>query len=91
MVTQFAPVEVADVFVPNIITPNGDDKNETFVPRFSCQPAALKVFNRWGQEVYQTAAYRNDWRGENLPDGTYYYHLRDAAGRTLKGWVQISR
>ena len=91
VVTQFAPVEVADVFVPNIITPNGDDKNETFVPRFSCQPAELKVFDRWGKEVYQTAAYRNDWRGENLPDGTYYYHLRDAAGRTLKGWVQINR
>ena len=91
VVTQFAPVEVADVFVPNIITPNGDDKNETFVPRFSCQPAELKVFNRWGKEVYQTATYRNDWRGDNLPDGTYYYHLRDAVGRTLKGWVQISR
>ena len=91
VVTQFAPVEVADVFVPNIITPNGDDKNETFVPRFSCQPAALQVFNRWGKEVYQTATYRNDWRGENLPDGTYYYHLRDAVGRTVKGWVQISR
>ncbi|MBW3127364.1 gliding motility-associated C-terminal domain-containing protein [Hymenobacter profundi] len=91
VVTQFAPVEVGDVFVPNIFTPNHDTKNETFVPRFSCQPAALKMFNRWGTKVYETETYRNDWHADNLPDGVYYYHLRDTAGRTIKGWVEVRR
>ncbi|UOQ72622.1 DUF7948 domain-containing protein [Hymenobacter cellulosilyticus] len=93
VLTQFAPVNVGDVFIPNIITPNDDPErlNEQFVPRFSCEPASLQVFTRWGNKVYETAAYHNDWRGENLPDGVYYYLLRDAAGRSAKGWVEVKR
>ncbi|MCB2376331.1 gliding motility-associated C-terminal domain-containing protein [Hymenobacter sp. BT635] len=93
VVTQFAPVYVGDVFIPNIITPNNDPENlnEQFVPRFSCQPASLQIFNRWGSKLYETSSYRNDWRGENLPDGVYYYFLRDLEGRTAKGWVEIKR
>ena len=91
VVTQFAPVRVGAVWVPNIITPNGDDLNETFQPVFSCLPARLQVFNRWGTKVFETAAYHNDWRGENLPDGVYYYHLLDAEGRKARGWVEVKR
>jgi hypothetical protein len=61
------------------------------VPRFSCQPAALQVFSRWGNKVYETSTYRNDWRGDNLPDGVYYYLLRDQTGRMAKGWVEVKR
>ncbi|RPD49779.1 PKD domain-containing protein [Hymenobacter sediminis] len=89
--TSFAPVVVGEVFVPNIITPNGDTKNETFIPHFSCQPASLRVFSRWGAKVYETTTYRNDWSGANLPDGTYYYHLQDTEGRTAKGWLTVQR
>ncbi|TGE12428.1 PKD domain-containing protein [Hymenobacter elongatus] len=93
VVTNFAPVVVSEVFIPNIITPNNDPEqlNEQFVPRFSCKPAALKIFSRWGNQVYETSSYRNDWRGENLPDGVYYYLLRDQEGRTAKGWVEVKR
>jgi gliding motility-associated-like protein len=93
VVTQFAPVEIGDVFIPNIITPNDDPEhlNEQFVPRFSCRPASLQIFSRWGNKVYETSSYHNDWRGENLPDGVYYYLLRDQDGRTAKGWVEVKR
>ncbi|OUJ70154.1 hypothetical protein BXP70_25215 [Hymenobacter crusticola] len=87
--TRFAPVEVGEVFVPNIITPNGDNKNELFIPRFSCQPASLRIFTRWGSKVYETDNYRNDWHGGDLADGVYYYHLRDTEGRAAKGWLEI--
>jgi hypothetical protein len=91
VITQFAPLEVGEVFVPNIITPNNDTErlNETFRPRFSCQPASLKVFSRWGQPVFQTDAYHNDWRAEGLAAGLYYYLLKDSTGRTIKGWVEV--
>ncbi|MCA8831856.1 DUF7948 domain-containing protein [Hymenobacter pini] len=89
--TSFVPVVVGEVFVPNIITPNRDDKNETFIPRFSCQPARLQVFTRWGNKVFETDTYRNDWRADNLPDGLYYYLLKDTDGRTIKGWVTVQR
>jgi len=61
------------------------------VPRFSCRPATLRVFTRWGNKVFETENYRNDWRAEGLPDGVYYYHLKDAEGRTVKGWLTIQR
>ena len=77
--------------VLNIFTPGNDDKNDKIMPRFSCQQASLRVFSRWGNKVYETDNYRNDWRGENLPDGMYYYHLRDTEGRSAKGWVQVKR
>jgi len=89
VLTQFAPLEVGEVFVPNIITPNGDPQNETFRPRFSCQPASLKVFSRWGQQVFTTDNYANDWHAEGLAAGLYYYLLKDVDGRTVKGWVEV--
>ena len=89
VITQFAPLEVGDPFLPNIITPNGDLKNETFRPIFTCQPASLSVFSRWGQSVYHTDDYRNDWNAADLGAGLYYYLLRDAEGRTAKGWVEV--
>ena len=89
--TGFAPLSVTDVFVPNIITPNADALNDTFRPRFSCRPAALEVFSRWGQRVYRTDDYRNDWDARGLANGVYYYRLRDADNRQVKGWVEVRR
>jgi gliding motility-associated-like protein len=91
VLTGFAPMEVGEAKVPNIITPNGDSQNDTFKPLFSCLPASLEVFSRWGQRVYQTNDYHYDWDGTGLPDGIYYYLLRDTADRRIKGWVEIRR
>ncbi|MBF9238569.1 gliding motility-associated C-terminal domain-containing protein [Hymenobacter sp. BT683] len=91
VLTGFAPVVVGDVFVPNIITPNNDELNQTFRPRFSCRPASLEVFSRWGQRVYQTNDYQNNWDAKGVPNGIYYYLLRDADDRRVKGWVEVRR
>jgi gliding motility-associated-like protein len=91
VLTGFAPMEVGEVKVPNIITPNGDQLNDTFKPIFSCLPASFEVYTRWGQRVYQTDEYHYDWDGRDLPSGVYYYLLRDTADRKAKGWVEIRR
>ena len=91
VLTGFAPLTVTDVFVPNVITPNADSLNDTFRPRFSCRPASLEVFSRWGQRVYHTDNYRNDWDARGLANGVYYYLLRDADNRRAKGWVEVRR
>jgi gliding motility-associated-like protein len=91
VVTGFAPIEVGEVYLPNIITPNRDSLNETFRPRFSCRQASLEVYSRWGQRVYQTDDYHNNWDARGLPDGIYYYLLRDADDRRVKGWVEVRR
>ncbi|GAA4037834.1 hypothetical protein GCM10022409_23810 [Hymenobacter glaciei] len=89
--TGFSPIEVGEVKLPNIITPNRDSLNDTFKPRFSCQPTSLEVYSRWGQRVYQSDDYHNDWDARNLPDGIYYFLLRDADGRRQKSWLEVRR
>ncbi|MDX5417959.1 MAG: gliding motility-associated C-terminal domain-containing protein, partial [Hymenobacteraceae bacterium] len=68
--------------LPNIITPNGDGKNDVFRPDRRAafiRSTKFKVFNRWGVKVYESSEdpYIN-WPGTNndgkrLTDGVYYY------------------
>jgi gliding motility-associated-like protein len=51
----------------------------------------LTIFNRWGMPVYETANYRNQWTGEGVPDGTYYYVLALDDGREFTGHVTLLR
>jgi len=79
--------------VPNVFTPNGDGRNETFyIENIEFIPWELEVFNRWGQRVHQASPYANGWTGDGLPTGTYYYRLRSPRlRRKLKGWVELIR
>lgn len=67
-----------DLTVPNIITPNGDGKNDEFrVTNLEYYPnSILQVFNRWGKMVYENNNYLNDWDGEDYADGTYFFILK---------------
>ena len=40
------------------------------------ESSRLVVFNRWGRIVYESGDYKNDWDGDNLPDGVYFYVLK---------------
>lgn len=84
-----ATVTVIDPKVPNIITPDGDGQNDVFVQRFTCLPAQLTVYSRWGQPVFRAENYANDWGAGGLPAGLYYVLLRDAAGQRYKGWLEV--
>src|SRR5690606_40339000 len=72
-----AEVEVIALKIPNVFTPNGDGVNDYFEIRgLGMFPThRLTVFNRWGNEVYKSSNYQNDWNGANLSEGTYYYVL----------------
>ncbi|WP_400192764.1 PKD domain-containing protein [Hymenobacter sp. B81] len=89
--TQELLIEVRRFDLPNIITPNGDGKNDTFKPFVSFQPVEIKIFNRWGKKVYEKSSYTDGWGDSSTPPGTYYYTLTDASGETWKGWVEVSR
>ncbi|MVN78382.1 PKD domain-containing protein [Hymenobacter sp. HMF4947] len=85
-------VEVKSMFIPNIVTPNGDKQNDVFAPRLGGCPARLQVFSRWGQRVYEDAAYQNTWGGADLAPGIYYYLLTPPDGsQAIKGWVELVR
>ncbi|MDB5270380.1 MAG: hypothetical protein JWP58_3420 [Hymenobacter sp.] len=88
--TPLPTVEVKERKIPNIITPNGDGQNQTFRLGPDCPPR-LQVFSRWGQQVFEAAAYQDNWNAEGQPDGIYYYLARYPDGHQLKGWVEVRR
>ncbi|GAB3877755.1 hypothetical protein GCM10028824_38400 [Hymenobacter segetis] len=76
--------------VPNIITPNGDSQNQTFQLGPGCAPR-LQVFSRWGQKIFESAAYHDEWNADGQPNGIYYYLASYPDGQQLKGWVEVRR
>ena len=90
-------VTVKPFFLANVITPNGDGKNDAFVINGLGKFASneLLIFNRYGDHVFQKKGYQNDWAGEGLVAGTYFYILSvvDINGNPteFKGWIQLIR
>jgi gliding motility-associated-like protein len=69
------PVTPTGEDIPNVFTPNGDEINSTFQLAPKLIDSRLEVYNRWGKEVYQAERYHNEWDGNGVPSGTYYYAL----------------
>jgi len=81
-------IQIADIYVPNVITPNGDDKNDVFKVLTDAR-VDLKIFNRWGKILYEDPDYRNNWNGNDVPSGTYFYEIQLEDDATCKGWLQV--
>lgn len=86
------------VVATNILSPNGDGKNDTWVindiERYPDNE--VTVFDRSGRVVFQTKNYQNDWTGRfsgiPLAEGTYFYAIRLKKGGKigqLKGFITI--
>jgi gliding motility-associated-like protein len=85
----------------NVITPNEDGVGDALkIPNFEtyANDIELIILSRWGDVVYQTKRYDNNWQGVNsngkpLPDGTYYYIIRAGVQDNLviNGTITILR
>jgi gliding motility-associated-like protein len=89
-------ITVHDLFVPSVITPNGDGKNDYFKISEIIGKVELIIFNQWGNEEYSNSNYLNDWDGRNnkgveLPNDTYFYILKFENIKIKKGSVLIKR
>ena len=89
-------ITVSDLFVPSVITPNGDGKNDYFKINALNVRTELIIFNRWGNVEYTNSNYQNDWDGRNdngndMTNDTYYYILKFENGLIKKGTVLITR
>jgi gliding motility-associated-like protein len=82
---------------PNVFSPNNDGNNDTWAIRnLQHYPNnELTILNRWGNEVYNAKSYKNNWDGDNLSEGTYFYVARvkmcDGGEKVFKGFVTIVR
>lgn len=70
-----------ELVVPNVFSPNGDGANDELnVSGANFKAFSLRVFDRWGREVFSTTNPLEGWNGTAdgllAPEGVYYYALR---------------
>lgn len=82
----------------NILTPNGDGKNDFFVIKnIDMYPDnEVRIFDRAGRAVYTKKGYNNEWdgtiSGRPLEENTYYYIIDLGKGvKPVKGYITIVR
>ena len=94
--------DTIEINISEAITPNGDGINDTWmIYNIQSHPNnTVKVFNRWGDLVFNARGYQNEWDGhyknrdQSLPDGGSYYYQIDLDGNgtvDYDGWLYISR
>lgn len=87
--------------IPEGFSPNHDGVNDQFViANPSGKRLNLSIYNRWGDAVYKSENYQNDWDGrcnqgihinEDVPDGTYFYVLIAEGGERYARALTINR
>ena len=91
--------EPESALIPTGFTPNNDGFNDLFIiPGISIEnPASIKIYNRWGNSIYENSNYENDWDGTNkngddLPEGTYFVILEFLKnGNSYSGYIDLRR
>jgi len=95
-------IELFKVWVPKVITPNGDGSNDLFQPDLSqwqgINQHTIIVFNRWGEKVWESSDFVSGWDGKQngryVAEGTYFWVLEINYGpenvkQTLKGSLSV--
>ena len=84
--------------IPSGFTPNNDNAHDEWVIYgLSDFPDVLvKVYNRWGQELFSSSGYDFPWDGKHngvdLPTATYYYVIElNESDKVFNGTVTIKR
>lgn len=91
------------IYLPNAFTPGIDGKNDTYRPagiNSSLQEYSLKIFDRWGNNVFSSTDWKTGWNGTDqnglpLPASSYAVSLKAKSGRgevfEMKGVVLLIR
>ena len=90
---------LANIKLPSAFSPNGDGFNDRFIVRGieDFPDNSFVVFNRWGQTVFESNGYNNEWdgrssSGEQLTDGTYFVILKvKLNGKVYNTYVDLRR
>lgn len=97
---KFVIRAIGTLFIPNTFTPNGDNINDEFVVTVTnLLSYHLRIFNRWGDLLFETNSIFGNWNGLHngnpVPMGTYYYVIdgADLNGSKIKesGSVTVIR
>ena len=78
------------LYVPDFLSPNGDGINDTF--NLNTEPedrVELKVYSRWGNLVYSSDDYQNDYSPTELADGVYAFWIRVNVGTRYEDFQEM--
>lgn len=98
--TVITRVNCGEYFIPTIFSPNGDGKNDEFKIYGKCIVSVdLKVYNRWGENVFESQDQAFGWdgthKGELVSSDSYYYaakiSFQDGTITTEKGSINVVR
>lgn len=69
------------IIIPNVFSPNNDGSNdEYFITSSGLTEYNLNVFNRWGQQMFESSTPNEHWdgkyAGKTCEDGVYYFVLK---------------
>jgi gliding motility-associated-like protein len=84
--------------IPNLITPNGDGRNDTwiFYEAADFPDIVVEIYDRWGKLVFRSEpGYSNPWDGRNMngkemPMDSYHYIIK-TGNEAITGTVTIVR
>jgi gliding motility-associated-like protein len=87
----------------DFFSPNKDGFNDFFIiQNVDLYPEnQIQIVNRWGEVVYKTSPYKNEWDGKNnisgtlfgneCQDGVYFFEFRDGKGSRATGKITLKR
>jgi len=91
------PVNVkvlSELIFANYMSPNSDGVNDTWkvsVPAL-IKDYSVEILDSWGKTVFaKSSAYMNEWDGDKLPEGVYYYIIKDGNTLKYKGNITLTR
>ncbi|PKR79828.1 hypothetical protein CW751_12790 [Brumimicrobium salinarum] len=95
-VTITVGTAIPDLDVKNVLTPNGDGYNDTWIIEglAAFSSTQVEIYNIYGRMVYQSLDYQNEWdgkfEGKALPNGSYLYVVTpDGYENAIKGTLMI--
>ena len=97
--TNFMIATITSVCIPNVFSPNGDGRNDTWSleDTFLYEDSELRVYGRFGRLVFHSVGYHNQWdgtsmAGDDLPEGVYFFSIELGHGfNQINGTVTILR
>jgi gliding motility-associated-like protein len=81
---EIPPEPSNNIFIPNAFSPDGDGINDNFNISYNNNPfpishCVLHIFNRWGEEIFQSDDITQGWdgkkNGKDCPGGVYVYKI----------------
>lgn len=104
-VQQVIDIEVVgEIVVYNGVTPDGNGYNDFLMIKYigvveGSSENKVTIFNRWGHKVFDATNYDNQTNvfdgtsndGKELPNGTYFYTVDLANGKSYNGYITLKR